>query len=151
QPTSSVAEALQTPARERIQQDADEATFQRRATAVEKERAIEENELQNRIELARRREQLVAQDGANARLAATEAAAAEQIAAASEAERTALVEGANVASERDRIAIYRDLEPGVLLALAAREAAGSLPPIGTLNLTPDLLGTALAQLTAKAG
>ena len=33
---------------------ADEAIFQRRALAVEKERAIQENELQNRIELARR-------------------------------------------------------------------------------------------------
>ena len=45
----------------------DKATFERRALAVEREGAIAENELQNQIELARRQEQLVAQNGANAR------------------------------------------------------------------------------------
>ncbi len=43
--------ALQTETRERVQQDADKATFERRAMAVERERAISENELANRIEL----------------------------------------------------------------------------------------------------
>ena len=155
QPTSSVAEALQTPARELIQQDADQATFQRRAIAVEKERAIEENELQNRIEIARRREQLVAQEGANARLHATEEAAADAIAARSAAERIAQVDGVRVQTERDRIAIYRDLSPHVLLALAAREAAAKLTTIEHLNITPDMLTPALSSLTrhldAKAG
>ena len=55
------------PTREAIQQAADEATFQRRAQAVEKERAIQENELQNKIELARREEQLIAQKGQHLR------------------------------------------------------------------------------------
>ena len=44
-PTSEMEKALQQPTREAIQQDADEATFRRRALAVEKERAIAENEL----------------------------------------------------------------------------------------------------------
>ena len=66
-PTSELEKALQQPTREAIQQNADEATFRRRALAVEKERAIAENELQNRIELARREEELVAREGANAR------------------------------------------------------------------------------------
>jgi regulator of protease activity HflC (stomatin/prohibitin superfamily) len=48
-PEAEVEKALRTPTRESIQQQADEATFQRRALAVEKERAIQENELQNRI------------------------------------------------------------------------------------------------------
>jgi regulator of protease activity HflC (stomatin/prohibitin superfamily) len=64
-PTAEVEKALRQPTREAIQQRADEATFARRALAVEKERAIGENELQNRIELARREEQLVEQDAAN--------------------------------------------------------------------------------------
>ena len=62
-----------------MQQDADKATFERRATAVEHERAIAENELQNQIELARREEQLVTQQGQNERSRATERAAAGQI------------------------------------------------------------------------
>ena len=42
---------MQTPAREAIQQDAERATFERRALAVEKEAAIGENELANQVEL----------------------------------------------------------------------------------------------------
>lgn len=64
-PTSDLEKALQAPTHEAIQQEADEAIFQRRALAVEKERAIQENELQNQIELARREEDLIAQRGQN--------------------------------------------------------------------------------------
>ena len=53
-PTADLEKALEAPTRETIQQAADEAGFARRALAVEKERAIAENELQNRIELAKR-------------------------------------------------------------------------------------------------
>ena len=56
-----VERALQTPTREMVQQAADKATYERRAMAVERERSIAENELQNQIELARREEQLVNQ------------------------------------------------------------------------------------------
>lgn len=65
QPVAELGKALQMPTRERIQQDADEATFQRRAMAVEKERAIAENQLQSEIELAIRQEQLITQQGQN--------------------------------------------------------------------------------------
>jgi hypothetical protein len=63
--SAELEKALQTPTRESIQQNADEATFQRRALAVQKERAIAENELQNQIELAVREENLIAQQGKN--------------------------------------------------------------------------------------
>jgi hypothetical protein len=66
-PTAELERALQTPTREGLQQRADEATFLRRALAVEKERAIAENELQTQVELARRQEALIAQQGQNAR------------------------------------------------------------------------------------
>src|SRR5688500_7355081 len=49
--TPDLEKALQTPTREAIQQKADQATFERRALAVEKERAIKENELRTLIEL----------------------------------------------------------------------------------------------------
>lgn len=86
-PIAELEKALQTPTRERIQQDADEATFQRRAMAVDKESAIAENELQNRIELARREEQLITQHGMNERRRNEEAAAADEIAVRSRNER----------------------------------------------------------------
>lgn len=85
-PEPEVARALQTTTREDLQQEADKATYERRAMAVERERAIAENELQTKIELARRDELLVTQKGLNERRRAEEQAAAAQIAVLGEAE-----------------------------------------------------------------
>jgi regulator of protease activity HflC (stomatin/prohibitin superfamily) len=86
-PTPELAKALEAPTRESIQQAADEAAFSRRALAVEKERAIQENELKNRIELARRQEELIVQQGKNARSQAGEEAEAQRIASDAQAAR----------------------------------------------------------------
>lgn len=86
-----VERALQTPTRERVQEDADKATYGRRALAVERERAISENELQSQIELARRTELLVEQQGQNERRRATEQALAGRIEAEGHAERQRLL------------------------------------------------------------
>lgn len=156
-PEPEVERALQTPTREGIQQEADRATFERRALAVERERAIGENELQTQIELARREEQLVVQRGANARRQAEEAAAAGKIQTESEAEReqrlgearasSIRVRGeAEGAAETARVAAYRDVSEGILLGLALRELAGSLPKVSNLVVTPDLLTPVLMRL-----
>jgi regulator of protease activity HflC (stomatin/prohibitin superfamily) len=156
-PEAEIEKALQVKIREAIQQQADEATFQRRALAVEKERAIQENELQNRIELARREERLIAQRGDNerrrvtdendaARIAAEGAAGRSAIEADAEAGRIRAVEEARVASERERMAIYRDFPADRLMGLAARRLAGSLKRIDHLNVSPDMLGPMLAGL-----
>jgi regulator of protease activity HflC (stomatin/prohibitin superfamily) len=63
--TPEVRKALETPTREAIQQKADEAVFERRALAVEKERAIKQNELSTEIDLARRQDELIRQQGRN--------------------------------------------------------------------------------------
>lgn len=161
-PSAEVEKELAAPTRERIAAEADEAAFTRRAGAVDKERAIAENELANRIELARRTAALVEQEGANDRSRATEAAAAARIAAESEAALRGIAAGADANSikvietqrnavEADRLATYRDLAPAVLLGLAAREFAGKIERIEHLNITPDLLGTLLGDLvTARA-
>jgi regulator of protease activity HflC (stomatin/prohibitin superfamily) len=157
-PEPDVEKALRTPAREQMQQDADRATYERRALAVERERAIAENELQNQIELARREEQLVAQRGANGRRQAEETAAAGRVEAEAQAARdTLLAEAtaqgaralgeAEAAGEAARVAVYRDLPPASLLGLAAKDLAASLPRIGSLVLAPDLLAPLLAKLT----
>jgi len=156
-PTADLEKALQTPTREAIQQQADEATFQRRALAVEKERAIQENELQNRIELAKREELLIGQQGANGKRLARETAEAEAIAAEAaaarqrvggiaQAEFIRIVQQAKVEAEKARIDIYRDLPSQVLMGLAARRFAGKLQRIDHLNLGSDVLGGALTDL-----
>jgi regulator of protease activity HflC (stomatin/prohibitin superfamily) len=86
-PSADLDRALEAPARELIQQQGDEATFARRANAVEKERTIQENELQTQVELARRQEELIAQKGLNAQREATEEASASRIASEGKAER----------------------------------------------------------------
>lgn len=162
--------SLQTPTREAAQARADRATYQRRADAVERERAIAENELQSSIELARREEQLVDQRGANARRQAELDAAAALVAAEAEVRRGELAAGAEAARDRAlsaaradgvralglaeaaaeaaRMEVLRDLPTGVLGALALRELAGRLPEIGQLTVTPDVLTGLVTQLTA---
>jgi regulator of protease activity HflC (stomatin/prohibitin superfamily) len=156
-PTAEMEKALQMPTRERIQQDADEAIFARRALAVEKERAIAENELTSQVELAKREEQLIAQrgqnekkritdDAANKRIEAEAAARNIRLNAEAQAESIKVLEEARVRAERERMEIYRSLPPAALMGLAARELAGKLQTIEHLNLSPDLLGSLLERV-----
>ncbi|MBK6520561.1 MAG: band 7 protein [Polyangiaceae bacterium] len=158
-PTPDLERALEAPMRERIQQEADQAAFERRALAVEKERAIKENELKNEIELARREEELIAQRGLNMKRQAVEDAEAKRIATDAEASRSGtiaaaqsesirLVDGAKVEQERARMEIQERVPPLVLAALAARELAGKLQRIDHLHLGGDALGPLLSELAA---
>lgn len=160
-PSSEVAKALQTPAREAIQMASDRATFERRANAVERERAIAENELRNRIELARQAEELIGQEGQNARQKAEHSAEEQRIGAAAAAGRKRLedtaqaegirvVETAKVEAEKARMDVYAVLPPSVLQGLALRELAGNLPDIEHLSLGADVFGPVLRRL-AEAG
>lgn len=156
-PSAEMEKALQAPTRESIQQQADQAAFERRALAVEKERAIAENELQNKIELARREETLIEQHGLNERrrvLDEIETRSLENEAAAErlrvqqqvEADGIKLMQSARNQAERERMAIYQDLPSEVLLALAARRLAGKLERIDHLSLAPDSLSAMLSGL-----
>ncbi|BCJ71670.1 hypothetical protein CS0771_12140 [Catellatospora sp. IY07-71] len=169
-PEPELERALQTPTREAVQVEADRATFARRAQAVEQERGIAENELKNKIELARREQQLVEQHGANARRKAELDAAAQLADAQGRAERDRLLTAAEAEKERAlaeakaagvralgvaqgeaeaaKLAAYRDLPAEVLQGLALRELAGQLPEIGQLTVTPDVLTGLLARFGA---
>jgi len=128
-PEPDVERALQTPTREGIQQEADRATFERRALAVERERAIGENEMQTQIELARRQEQLVAQQGANDRRQAEEAAAAGKIQTEAEAGREQRLGEARAHSIRVRgEAEGRRSRPGSRPTATFRKASCSASP-----------------------
>jgi regulator of protease activity HflC (stomatin/prohibitin superfamily) len=145
-PSSELERALQTPTFESLQQKADEATFERRALAVDKERAIAENELANRTELARREKQLIAEEAENAQNRATGVAQALKIESTAEAARIRTVEAAKAEAEAAHIAVYRDLPSGVIMGLAARELASKLNTIEHVNVTPDLLAGVLGAL-----
>ncbi len=156
-PVAEVEKALQIPVREAIQQEADEAKFRRRAEAVQKERAIQENELQNQIELARREADLINQRGENDKKKATDEAESAKISTVAEAERTSIqaraqadsintVEEARVRAEQERMDIYRDFPTERLLGLAAQDFAVKLQKIEHLSLTPDMLSHLLSRL-----
>jgi regulator of protease activity HflC (stomatin/prohibitin superfamily) len=160
-PEAEVERALRTPAREQIQQEADRATYERRAVAVQRERAIAENELASKIELARQEERLVDQHGINARRKAEENAAADGVRAEAEAARTVRLARAEAEAAREVgearaqaqaawLRVHGDADTETLHALAAGRLAENLPRIESLTLSPDVLTGLLAKL-GRAG
>jgi regulator of protease activity HflC (stomatin/prohibitin superfamily) len=162
-PVPDVERALESPVREKIQQEVDEATFARRAVVLEKERAIQETELQNRIDLAKRNELLIAQEGLNERRQATEKAEAARISTEAEAMRNRVlglaqaesiraVEGTRVSLERERMEVYQDLPPQVLMSLAAQTFAGKIDKVDIdhFNISPDLFASMITTLVGTA-
>ncbi|MFE4053132.1 SPFH domain-containing protein [Streptomyces sp. YIM B13518] len=171
-PEAEVERALRTPARERIQQEADRATYERRAVAVERERAIAENELASQIELARREERLVEQRGANARREAEEGAAADQVRAQAEAARTVRLAEAEAArsvalaraeaqaarevgearaeAQAAWLRVHGDVDVATLHALTGTRLAENLPRIDSVTVSPDMLTELLARLGGGA-
>ncbi len=172
-PEAELERALRTPARELVQQEADRATYERRAVAVERERAIAENELASQIELARREEELVAQQGANARREAEQKAAADAVRTDAEAVRrtrlaTAEAEAAGTlavqqaeaaralgeakaAAEAAWLTAHQQVGPEILQALALIRLAEHLPRIDSITLTPDVLTGLLTRLSGPVG
>jgi regulator of protease activity HflC (stomatin/prohibitin superfamily) len=140
-PNPELEKAIEAPVRERIKQESDEAAFSRRALAVEKERAIAENELQSRIELARREQMLIEQEGANAKRKATDEAESAEIAANAEANRVQTVQGAHQQVEAQRLVALGDASGAALATVAATAFAEHISSIDTLQITPDLLST----------
>jgi len=148
-PETDLEKALGTPTRELVQQEADRSTFERRALAVESERAIAENELHNQIELAKREQELIAQRGHNEQRRVEDAAAASRVEAEAQADRVRVIGKAEGEAEEARLAAYADLQPPILLGLALKELAANLPEIERLTLAPDVLGEALAHVAGK--
>lgn len=145
-PAPDIEKALQTPAREAVQQEADRATFGRRALAVEREAAIGENELQNQIGLARREEQLVTQRGENDRRGAELRAATREVETTAEAEAVTRLGTAEGGAEAARLAAYAGVADSVVLGLALRELAAHMPDLQSLVVSPDALAPLLARL-----
>lgn len=144
-PDRDMERALQTPTRESVQQEADRATYERRALAVESERVIAHNEMQSKIELASREEQLLAQEGANARRRAEDSAAARAISDEAAARGERVLGEAKAAAAKALVDAYADADSSVLLARAAETAAANLGSVEQLTITPDLLAQFLGK------
>lgn len=145
-PQAELASVLETPVREQAQQDADKATFELRAMAVERERAIAEDEMQSKIGLAKREELLVGQEVANALKRAKEAAASEKARSESAAENVRVTGAAAAEAKKVRLAAFDGIESEVLLALAANPLAENRPEIRALNRSPYVLSQALSRI-----
>ncbi len=150
-PSPDLEKALQTPTFEQLLQKADEASFARRALAVDKERAIAENELANQTELAKRQMQLITEQSLNMRAEAEAEVASQKIKADAEAERITTLGSARAEAERSMLGAYKELPPPAMLALAAREFAAKLDSIQTLNVTPDLVASLIGEFKKASG
>lgn len=171
QTTPEMARALETETREKLQQQADEAIYERRNFAVEQERKIKESELNTEIAVEEKQKQIeekrmeteVQQEENNRILREMKIAADISV----ESQRKQLIEQK---TENDRkeaetqgyiletsLKPYKEIDWKVLsaltgkqdaknnIALAFRELAENAGKIGNLNISPDLLDTLLKQ------
>lgn len=153
-PAPEMSKALEAEARERLKGEADNAIYERRNAAVEKERMIKENELNTEIavEVKRRtiRENQMAADIAveEARAALVEKLAANDRKLA-ESKAYMLEETLKPLRGFDwRILMAVGAgggDPRLMIATAFRELAENAQKIGELNMTPDLLGSLLKE------
>ena len=120
-PTPEMAKALEAEYRESLMIKADQAIYTRRATAVEQERRIKENELSTAVTLEEKRRELVDLQGRNNQQQAEYEAAANTL----------------------RLTPYKELAPQTLLALALKEMAQNAGQIGNLTITSEILASLL--------
>lgn len=172
-PSPDIERALQTPQAEQIGREQDEATYGRRANAVEAEAKISKNEQANQIALAEQRAELIDKNAANARtendnalalqasqtealaerrrIEAESTAASVVTAAEAQAKATEATTGAENAAEKDRMAIFSEMDNTTLFALAAQALGKNLHSVGALNITPDLLTKVIDGLANQNG
>jgi regulator of protease activity HflC (stomatin/prohibitin superfamily) len=126
-PTPEMQKALEAEYREGLQRNADKAIYDRRAASVEEERKIQQREMDIEIEIEERRKELVAMQAENSlKLAEAEARADEM-----------------------KLTPYGELAPQALIGLALKEFAGNAGRIGSLNITPDMLGQVIGWIGGK--
>ncbi|MEB4589845.1 SPFH domain-containing protein [Candidatus Thiothrix sp. Deng01] len=171
-PTPETARALEAEAREAILQEADDATYARRKSAVEQERMIREAELQTELSMQQKEQEIAESRLSNERtlLRASAETERERLQASIEAEtqRQSLValetDNSRQQSEAEGFAIaarmnafkqlpvehfkamaMAKMQPEQLMAMAFESLAQNAGKIGELNITPDLFGQALQK------
>jgi regulator of protease activity HflC (stomatin/prohibitin superfamily) len=131
-PTPEVAKALEANYRETLMRKADEAIYARRAAAVEEERKIKQNEMATQINLEERKRALIDLQGENGRVKAENRGQAVEIEA-----------GYRAKAREMEVAVFRTLEPRVVLALALEEMGRNASKVGNLTITSEMLSSLL--------
>ncbi|EMJ97584.1 SPFH domain-containing protein [Leptospira alstonii] len=127
-PNPEMERALETETRERLQQEADQAIYERRNFAVEQERKIKESELNTEIAVEEKKK-FIETKVANQR---------------KEAEAQGFVTETTLKPFRDidwrtLVALNNNPDPKFNIALAFRQLAENAEKIGNLNISPELL------------
>ncbi len=175
-PVPETARALEAETREQLLKEADEATYARRNSAVEQERAIKENELNTEIAVENKKRQireaqmdaeravqekknLLEQTKMGAQIELEEkrkslVALAMQNAKAEADTRaygiSATMQALGAADTRLIQALASaGMKPEQLIAVAFQEIAGRADKIGELNISPDLLRELLPAKSAR--
>lgn len=164
-----MARALETETREKLQQDADQAIYERRNFAVEQERKIKETELNTEIAVEEKKKQIdekkmeteIQQAENDRRLREMKVQADISV----ENQRKLLIDQKTVNERKEAetqgyviettLRPYRDIDwktltalgnnadPKFNIALAFRQLAENAGKIGNLNISPDLLNSLL--------
>lgn len=169
QATPEMARALETETREKLQQEADQAIYERRNFAVEQERKIKESELNTEIAVEEKQKQIAekkmeaeVQKADNDRKLREMKLAAE---IALENQRKQLIEQKTANDKKEAetqgyiiettLKPYKDIDwktltalqnnpdPKFNISLAFRELSENAAKIGNLNISPELLDTLL--------
>jgi type II secretory pathway component HofQ len=165
-PTPETARALEAETREQLLQEADEAIYARRNSAVEQERAIKENELNTEIAVENKKRQiretqmdaeravqekrhqleradLDARTGMEAKRKEIVALAAANARAEADARAYGISATMQALGSTDpkilQALASTGMKPEQLIAFAFQELAGKADKIGQLNISPDLL------------
>lgn len=171
-PNPETAKALEAETRETILRESDQAIFLRRNSAVEKERAIKENELNTEIAIENKNREIKEKQMESEKLVQQRTQELEEsdlkFRIEQEEKNKALIALQSVnekqSSDAKAYAIasvmkaYQGVDPSILqtlasigmdpnkmIALAFQGIAGKADKIGQLNITPDLLNNLLKQ------
>jgi hypothetical protein len=173
--TPEMARALETETREKLQQEADQAIYERRNFAVEQERIIKETELNTEIAVEEKQKQIaekkmesmIQQSDNERKLREMQLEAdisvenqrkqfIEQKSANDkiEAETQGYVLEATLKPYKEMdwkilTALSNNSDPRFNIALAFRELAENADKIGNLNISPDLLSSLLSENPEK--
>ena len=171
QASPEMARALETETREKLQQEADQAIYERRNFAVEQERKIKESELNTEIAVEEKHKQIAEKKmESDVQKAENDRKLRElkvQADISVENQRKLLIEQKNLNDKKDAdtkgyviettLKPYRDIDwktltalnnnsdPKFNISLAFRQLAENADKIGNLNISPDLLDSLLNE------
>lgn len=153
--TPEMAKALQADAREKLLQQADEAIYERRNTAVELERKIKENELNTEVAVEQKRRQVretklqadIAVETERAKLVDQRVDNQRKESQARADALRAMLDPVKDVDWRTLMAAQTGgLDARQLIAMAFRDLADNAEKIGHVNISPDLLSSLLGSL-----